>query len=1366
MKAIQNIINNFDPEYDVTEYLNAPDQAGSHSIFHTVWPGHVAALELLLKARADPNIQNQRENTALHLACERMHTQVIYLLIRYGADTSLMNAKKLLCWQTPGEEADQQKMKQFVERCVLARRNGFAHNDTVLQPVDPNAITPAKREFYVRQALHAHKLAQQAYTELAAPAATPLLASALKASPNPNLSLGLRPDQVLHRPSSAETKPGDAKARKKKKAAETDPSPKTSDLAQAASQAIAELAKRAPPDSTAAAILRAKDQEAQTALLRNSAQTPPIYRPSTQRVELGRRNVFLNSAGVSVTELMRAGARQAATVAQEYARGLGYAKRKSISTDDEVTNSTGLQMDSKQHATGDGNQSTEDYEGDERKAECDVTDPNKFLDLVHVLARQSDVRPATVDAPPTLPIQRQRREIGIRTALARLLSQQQLGSQSASSHQSGVSVDSDQSKQCLNALMLAYTKAKETPAKGAQPGVEDSLKLFQSMTIGKQLALVTEALESTQHASRGSPRPSEMSLSPIPRTKSARATDQVDAAIVDKVVTDLVSRPASREVLVSARRSKSKPRSKSRSPRKSMLKQPTSRDDTLAEAQRLLQHVNVAKAMKLAHASALAASPALRATLLRELIRLQTSPHPERDDEGQPQAQESSTAPKAGTRGVTAQSGSTSSSNQNTSNANNANNTGAERPFFPVLGASGVTSAFDREFRRAGANLVSTTDPDTLATLDAISASLAAPAIPLPKIAQASDKRKSIDSIEDDLETLSMTQQSTTNKSWEQRSSKTQLPLYHSLDTLMKVKIRDLQVGRREREQRMAVSGAKRATGLLSKSNDPDEDISQANQSESVQNEDGASSDRRRKFRFNYEKYVEAAAMGKRMFDVPVNPDSALSKARWLVQSKEAAKAAEEARNAQIETEERKRRLYAKRVISVRHNRTEQGVTDAASPSPTKPQSASTQNQSSPTMITGVRVPSAVARPQPIQRTQQPQHAASHIGQAPAATSTSTTRVGELPSLTNKVVSTTQHLPPPRKIASTMQRQHAERLASREAKRQEYLDMDSTPEDNLDTELKDLVGRFDAIMAQQQSRPPTAENGQSVEYIDERDLQIRPEVEDVLHLADQRTVSTSLPTYIDLQRNLDSAHMMLVATGLTRGEPTQKWWPKLKQSFMRDREQLKQLHAQLLEEQQQQLNATTQEGVAEEQPSAPPSQQSSIERHAWIREWRDQLAAHNITLPADIQNYFEVALAPVSDTPAVPEIQAPSSHSKSQTQQDPSHQQQPVDNQRDEQVLRQDQVVRDELAFADASQAPTTHSPTSSIHVKPTGPLPAELRELEKERAKWRAERAQAEKLQRATIRREAFLTIRGGTHLQTERADAAFLRRMTTMNR
>ena len=125
-------------------YVNRKDKNGSSAIFHCVWLGHFKVLEVLLyhggqmlagaKPRtrtcrklqcrssslthvclfvcicarfllsccmcvcpADPNVQNNRLNTALHLCCEKGHRRLIKLLIEMGAAIDLRNWQAKTC---------------------------------------------------------------------------------------------------------------------------------------------------------------------------------------------------------------------------------------------------------------------------------------------------------------------------------------------------------------------------------------------------------------------------------------------------------------------------------------------------------------------------------------------------------------------------------------------------------------------------------------------------------------------------------------------------------------------------------------------------------------------------------------------------------------------------------------------------------------------------------------------------------------------------------------------------------------------------------------------------------------------------------------------------------------------------------------------------------------------------------------------------------------------------------------------------------------------------------------------------------------------------------------------------------------------
>jgi hypothetical protein len=60
-------------------------------LFHAGWFGHEEFIAALLEGGADPNLQNLKRNTCMHLAVERGHDSIVRLLLRHGADPLLTN---------------------------------------------------------------------------------------------------------------------------------------------------------------------------------------------------------------------------------------------------------------------------------------------------------------------------------------------------------------------------------------------------------------------------------------------------------------------------------------------------------------------------------------------------------------------------------------------------------------------------------------------------------------------------------------------------------------------------------------------------------------------------------------------------------------------------------------------------------------------------------------------------------------------------------------------------------------------------------------------------------------------------------------------------------------------------------------------------------------------------------------------------------------------------------------------------------------------------------------------------------------------------------------------------------------------------
>jgi hypothetical protein len=111
-EKIRELLALVEPD-ELIEYVNARDKNGSTPIFHTVWPGHLEALRVLLEGGADPNKQNNRHNTALHLACEREHHALILLLIQFGAHITLANLDQKRCFATLADPAARAKVSGF-----------------------------------------------------------------------------------------------------------------------------------------------------------------------------------------------------------------------------------------------------------------------------------------------------------------------------------------------------------------------------------------------------------------------------------------------------------------------------------------------------------------------------------------------------------------------------------------------------------------------------------------------------------------------------------------------------------------------------------------------------------------------------------------------------------------------------------------------------------------------------------------------------------------------------------------------------------------------------------------------------------------------------------------------------------------------------------------------------------------------------------------------------------------------------------------------------------------------------------------------------------------------------------------------------
>ena len=98
------------------EYVNSYDRNGSTPIVHTVWDGHTAAAEMLLDLGADPNAANVRKNTALHLACQQGHMDVVRCLVRHGANMHTKNWQGLAPHEMCGTDEACAEMERLLAK--------------------------------------------------------------------------------------------------------------------------------------------------------------------------------------------------------------------------------------------------------------------------------------------------------------------------------------------------------------------------------------------------------------------------------------------------------------------------------------------------------------------------------------------------------------------------------------------------------------------------------------------------------------------------------------------------------------------------------------------------------------------------------------------------------------------------------------------------------------------------------------------------------------------------------------------------------------------------------------------------------------------------------------------------------------------------------------------------------------------------------------------------------------------------------------------------------------------------------------------------------------------------------------------------
>ncbi len=135
-------------------YVDRADANGSTALFHCAWNGHANVINVLLSANANPNIQNLRGNTALHLICERYYfnrpkfagmqaragsvncalthsllvlvfgflvcgAEIIITMIQRDAKIALLNTAKKVCYDFNGELSDVLAVANLIRSAAL-----------------------------------------------------------------------------------------------------------------------------------------------------------------------------------------------------------------------------------------------------------------------------------------------------------------------------------------------------------------------------------------------------------------------------------------------------------------------------------------------------------------------------------------------------------------------------------------------------------------------------------------------------------------------------------------------------------------------------------------------------------------------------------------------------------------------------------------------------------------------------------------------------------------------------------------------------------------------------------------------------------------------------------------------------------------------------------------------------------------------------------------------------------------------------------------------------------------------------------------------------------------------------------------------
>merc|ERR1719201_2244783 len=126
-------------------YINGQNASGNTVLMEAVERGMMYMVHhLLTKCKADPNITNNRTETALHIAYDRNGTEIINLLKRNGAEKTIRNSIGF----SPSEIPNRQRGNELEEQRQEAKRLAAIRHYTdprLLQAVESQDLREIER---------------------------------------------------------------------------------------------------------------------------------------------------------------------------------------------------------------------------------------------------------------------------------------------------------------------------------------------------------------------------------------------------------------------------------------------------------------------------------------------------------------------------------------------------------------------------------------------------------------------------------------------------------------------------------------------------------------------------------------------------------------------------------------------------------------------------------------------------------------------------------------------------------------------------------------------------------------------------------------------------------------------------------------------------------------------------------------------------------------------------------------------------------------------------------------------------------------------------------------------------------------------